>query len=234
MGILSEFEDRVAGAIEGLFAGAFRAPVQPVELARALAKAMGDGRVVGVGSVWAPHSYTVALSPEDDEKLATFKPVLAGELATYLVDHARENSYVLRARPVVAFAVHDDLRLGRFRVSATLSEAEAEPPVRAGIEPVAAPDMATVTVGDIDHDVALRGDQVVVGRLSDCQICLADANVSRRHAAFMRLDAGWAIQDLDSTNGTLVNGEPVTRGRLSDGDVIEIGVTRLVFHEPRR
>jgi pSer/pThr/pTyr-binding forkhead associated (FHA) protein len=50
----------------------------------------------------------------------------------------------------------------------------------------------------------------------------------------MRLDAGWAIQDLDSTNGTLVNGEPVTRGRLSDGDVIEIGVTRLVFHEPRR
>jgi pSer/pThr/pTyr-binding forkhead associated (FHA) protein len=42
------------------------------------------------------------------------------------------------------------------------------------------------------------------------------------------------IVDLGSTNGTFVNGEPVQRLRLCDGDTVQIGATRLVFHEPRR
>ena len=72
MGILSDFEDRIAAGIEGLFAGAFRSPVQPVELARALARAADDGRALGVGTVYAPTAYVVALSPEDADKLGAF------------------------------------------------------------------------------------------------------------------------------------------------------------------
>ncbi len=236
MGILSDFEDRIASGIEGLFAGAFRSPVQPVEIARALARAADDGRVLGVGTVYGPTSYTVALSREDDEALGTFKPVLAGELATYLVDQAREQGYLLSARPQVIFAVHDDLRLGRFRVSAALAESadgDAGPAVRLLDAPVGARELATVTVGDIAHDVVLGGDEVIVGRLAECQIQLHDANVSRRHAAFIRLEEGWAISDLGSTNGTRVNGTSVERTRLADGDVVEIGLTRLVYHAPR-
>jgi len=236
MGILSDFEDRIASGIEGLFAGAFRSPVQPVEIARALARAADDGRVLGVGTVYGPTSYTVALSREDAEALGTFKSVLAGELATYLVDQAREQGYLLSARPQVTFAVHDDLRLGRFRVSAALAESagdDAGPAVRLPDAPVGASELATVTVGDIDHDVALDGDEVIVGRLAECQIQLHDANVSRRHAAFIRLEQGWAISDLGSTNGTRVNGAPAERARLADGDVVEIGLTRLIYHAPR-
>jgi len=235
MGILSDFEDRVAAGIEGVFAGAFRSPVQPAELAKALGKAMDDGRVVGVGKVYAPVSFTVALSPDDDAKLGAFKGTLGGELATFLIDHARERRYELSTRPAVSFVTHDDLRLGRFRVSAALAEttdevAEAPTP---GRRQTAITDIATVTVDDMNHDVALRGDQIIIGRLSDAQIRLSDANVSRRHAAFRRLDDGWAIEDLDSTNGTRLNGKPVTRARLHDGDIVEIGVTRLVYHDPR-
>ncbi|MBN1192223.1 MAG: DUF3662 domain-containing protein [Coriobacteriia bacterium] len=236
MGILSDFEDRIASGIEGLFAGAFRSPVQPVEIARSLARAADDGRVLGVGTVYAPGSYTVALSPEDDAQLGTFKPVLAGELATYLIDHAHERGYHLSARPQVSFAVHDDLRLGRFRVSASLAEQPAEddgPAVRLPDAPTGECDLATVTVGDIAHDVALNGDEVIVGRLAECQIRLSDVNVSRRHAAFIRLEEGWAISDLDSTNGTYVNGRDVDHARLSDGDVVEIGLTRLIYHAPK-
>lgn len=236
MGILSDFEDRIAAGIEGVFAGAFRSPVQPVEIARALARSADDGRVLGVGVVYAPTAYTVALSPEDDEKLGTFKQVLAGELATYVTDHAREQGYVLTVKPQVALVVHDDLRLGRFRVSAALAEPPSDhegPAVRLAD---AAPDtngLATVTVGDIGHDVALNGDQVLVGRLAECQVQLTDANVSRRHAAFIRLEDGWALADLGSTNGTRVNGREIERVRLADGDVIEIGLTRLVYHAPK-
>lgn len=255
MGILSDFEDRVAAGIEGLFAGAFRSPVQPVELATALGKAMDDGRAVGVDRVYAPLAYTVALSAEDNDKLDAFEDTLAGELETYLVDHARELHYELGGRPSVGFVVHDDLRLGRFRVSAALASPHAAPPAGAATsvpvpvprpptaapaQPIVAPvnpavsELATVTLEGVEHDVALRGDQVVVGRLADCQIQLADANISRRHAAFVRLEDGWAIEDLESTNGTRLNGSPVTRARLHDGDVVEMGVSRLVFHEPRR
>lgn len=235
MGILSDFEDRVARSIEGFFAGAFRSPVQPAELAKALGRAMDDGRVVGVGKVYVPVAFTIALSPDDDGQFGSFKPTLAGELATYLVDHAREAGYALSGRPAIAFTVHDDLRLGRFRVSAALAEGPAGASASSSHRrPTISPEggIATVTVGGLEHDVALRGDQVVVGRLAECQIELPDANVSRRHAAFIRMDDGWAIEDLESTNGTTLNGLPVTRARLHDGDVIEIGVTQLVYHDP--
>ena len=99
-------------------------------------------------------------------------------------------------------------------------------------EPAPTP-LATVTVLGVDHDVVLRGDRLVVGRLQSCDICLADVNVSRDHAAFEREELGWALRDLGSTNGTLVNGAKISRQRLRDGDKIVIGITELIYHEPR-
>jgi hypothetical protein len=250
MSILSDFEDRIASAVEGLFAGAFRSPVQPAEIAKALGKAMDDRRAVGVGKVYVPHAYTVALSPQDDEGLGGFRTTLAGELATFLTGHASERGYTLSARPAITFTVHDDLRLGRFRVAATegppdveeLAEepepALAPPPMKPATQPPPPKNapvhgIATVTVSGVEHDVALGGERVCVGRLAACDIRLADANVSREHAAFVREGAGWAIEDLESTNGTYLNGERVTFERLRDGDVVSVGASELVYHEPR-
>jgi hypothetical protein len=240
MSILSDFEDRVGGALEGMFAGVFRSPVQPVEIARALGKAMDDGRSVGVGRVYAPVSYIVALSPEDADNFGGFLATLEGELATFLADHARERGYRLHAKPDVEFIIHEDLRLGRFRVSADLEPveepAEAPLPRSAEAAPLEAPaTFATVTVGVTDHDVALHGERVLVGRLRDCDICLTDANASRKHAQFLpESGGGWAIEDLESSNGTFVNGNRVSRASLHDADVIEIGLTRLTFHQRGR
>jgi hypothetical protein len=249
--ILSDFEDRVGGALEGVFAGVFRSPVQPVEIARALGKAMDDGRSVGVGKVYAPLGYSVALSPEDAEKFGAFTATLSGELATYLTDHARERGYHLVSPPRVSFTVHDDLRLGRFRVSAELAAPAVEQPRGPEVEamepefaaPIGSPGfvdpqrmsgpsggLATVSVGDLAHDVVLSGDRVAIGRLATSGVQVTDSNVSREHAAFVCEDGDWWIVDLDSTNGTLLNGEPVTRARLEDGDVVEVGVTRLTYH----
>ena len=246
MSILSDFEDRVGGAFEGLFAGAFRSPVQPVEIAKALGRAMDDGRALGVGKVYAPLTYEVAISEADEERLVDFLPTLGGELETYLANYARERAYVLAGKPAISWVVHDDLKLGRVRVSASLSGADdvedlIEPPEGTfgalydqDIEPAGSfPSLDTVTIGETDHDVALRGERMVIGRLNACDICLSDINASREHAAFVREPDGWAVQDLESTNGTLLNGSPVQRESLVDGDVIEIGLTRLVYHRQR-
>jgi len=96
-----------------------------------------------------------------------------------------------------------------------------------------APPLATVTVRGLDHDIELSDDRAVVGRLATSEIPLTDVNVSREHAAFEREGRGWAIRDLDSTNGTMVNGKRITRQRLRDDDLILIGVTELIYHEPR-
>ena len=102
---------------------------------------------------------------------------------------------------------------------AEAESAAAAQPTMVGTPVAAAPAVSTVTIRGLDQDVALRGDRMVVGRLASCDVCLADANTSRQHAAFVREGAGWSIEDLGSTNGTLVNGERVDSLRLRDGDV---------------
>ncbi len=69
-----------------------------------------------------------------------------------------------------------------------------------------------------------------IGRTSECDIVLADdEKVSRVHARLDWDGEGWVLVDLGSTNGTLVNGESVKERRLSPGDTIEIGDTRLRY-----
>ncbi|MEX0702823.1 MAG: GAF domain-containing protein [Planctomycetales bacterium] len=67
----------------------------------------------------------------------------------------------------------------------------------------------------------LNGEEVVVGRLADCDIVLPDETVSRQHARFSRGPDGWYVEDLQSRNGTFVNGNRVDRPtRLRSHDCI--------------
>lgn len=112
----------------------------------------------------------------------------------------------------------------------TTLSAEMLPPVqRQAPEPdslvvLYAPDEALVR-----RRYALRPAGTTVGRDSNCDIVLSDDSVSRRHARLERRESGWWLVD-ESTNGTLVNGEPVKEGRLRLDDQIHIGrvVVRLI------
>lgn len=78
----------------------------------------------------------------------------------------------------------------------------------------------------------LTGDTCTIGRALDNDLVLAEASVSRRHARLVRDGDRWVIEDLGAGNGTRVNGRPVRRARLSDGDVILLGTVRLDFEDP--
>lgn len=73
--------------------------------------------------------------------------------------------------------------------------------------------------------------EMFIGRHEDCDIVLDDRTVSRRHARIMRDQKGYILSDLDSKNGTFVNGEPAAEGcRLQDGDDIQVAIScRLTF-----
>lgn len=69
---------------------------------------------------------------------------------------------------------------------------------------------------------------VVIGRSPDSDLVIADDFVSSTHAKIVPSENGVTLEDLDSTNGTLVNGQPATRPLpLGAGDVIELGQNRL-------
>ncbi|HVS28185.1 MAG TPA: FHA domain-containing protein, partial [Solirubrobacteraceae bacterium] len=70
----------------------------------------------------------------------------------------------------------------------------------------------------------------VIGRSRQCDIMLADSNVSRRHAELRPAADGWEISDLGSTNGVRVNGRKISSSHpLSSGDMIELGSSELRF-----
>ena len=76
---------------------------------------------------------------------------------------------------------------------------------------------------------ALEGTKAVLGRSKDSDIQVEDANVSRRHAELRREGGAWWLVDLESTNGTELNGKRVKRSKLDEGDTITLGATDLVF-----
>ena len=69
----------------------------------------------------------------------------------------------------------------------------------------------------------------MIGRSKDCDIRLADPNVSRRHAEVRQEGATYWVVDLDSTNGVEVGGKRVKRLKLEDGTRFTIGSTEILF-----
>jgi pSer/pThr/pTyr-binding forkhead associated (FHA) protein len=75
----------------------------------------------------------------------------------------------------------------------------------------------------------IEASVVQIGRAPSCEIVLDDRNVSRRHAEIRRRGPVVVLIDLDSTNGTIVNGRRVREHPLADGDRITVGNSRLTF-----
>ncbi len=78
-----------------------------------------------------------------------------------------------------------------------------------------------------------REPEVVVGRATDCQWIIASGAVSRRHARLVRHGRAVTIEDLDSSNGTFVNGERLSAPReLHDQDRVRLGAVEILFVIP--
>jgi hypothetical protein len=255
--VLRSIEQKIEALFEGVFGRAFRTNVQPVELARKLAKEMDDHKVVSVSRVYVPNEYTVYLSPGDREQFEGYENSLLAELEEYLGEHARRESYALLTPPRVALETDEDLALGEFGIATRMVQPrhghrsdEPEEQVESGAtmiykHPVAAEATAAASPEELglEREVAvlswngqrLRVDKrrVVLGRSRECDIQVDDANVSRRHAELRQEGTSFWIVDLDSTNGLEVNGKRVKRAKLEPGDSFTVGSTEVTFSTER-
>ena len=85
--------------------------------------------------------------------------------------------------------------------------------------------------GKNSRPIELTHETMTIGRKTDNTLAIEDPAVSGHHARIVKVQAVFFIEDLKSTNGTSVNGQPITRHQLHDADMITIARHQLIFQE---
>ena len=251
--MLRGIEQRLERVFEGVFGRAFRTNVQPVELARKLAKEMDEHRSTSVRNVYVPNEYTVYLSPGDRGQFEGYENSLVSELEEYLAEHAARENYALLTPPHIAFETDEDLGVGEFGIATRMAQhgrqgGEEPESVTPGATMVYKPrtqptEAASLAELGVEKEVAvltwngerkvLEQRRSVLGRSRDADVQIEDANVSRRHAEIVQEGSAYWLVDLGSTNGTEVDGKRVQRARLDNGSRFTLGETTVTFSTER-
>ncbi len=210
-------ERRLERMIEGTFAMAFRSGLRPVELGRRLVREMDDNRSVDVrGRTVVPNHFTVELSAGDHEQFADIADTLGRELAEAAREHARDEGYHFLGPVVVLIEADPGIRTGAFSITGRLREGQGG----AGAGSLLLPTGDRIPLGE---------GTVTIGRRPGSTIVLGDPNVSRNHAEIRPHGTSYVMVDLNSTNGSRVNGVRVANQVLQDGDEVTFGSTAIRF-----
>ncbi|HUQ42284.1 MAG TPA: DUF3662 and FHA domain-containing protein [Candidatus Limnocylindrales bacterium] len=244
---MERVEAFVSRVIEGWSARLFGAKLQPVQLAKRLIRAMESNQTISLSKTFVPNSYVVSLGPTDFAQFEQYRRSLERDLAETLLGAARERSFTLLGYPSVEIERDDDMPPGDIRVSCAMVDASGDE-VEADAKSLGAVEAGHTMV--LDREALLRDrprapkasieqrdappvplgpDPVLIGRDPQNDIVLDDRRVSRKHAE-VRLRLGrYTLYDLQSTNGTYVNGRRVAEKVLDDGDKVSIGGLEIVF-----
>ena len=250
MSVLRNLEAKLEGLVGGAFSRAFKSRVQPVEIARKLAKEMHDNQTVSISRTYVPNHYTVYLSPQDRAQFEGYEDGVKKELSDYLLENARTEGLALITRPTIDFETDDGWRsassASRRSWSADRTTRTWRPPSTPGRP------RATSATRWSTRPTARRGRwrrrrrpgarcswatasapccraAALIGRSRDCDVTLEDPNASRRHAELRNEDGHWIVTDLGSTNGVKVNGRKVEQAVLQPGDELSFGLAQLRF-----
>ena len=239
---LSRLENLAEQLIEGSVARLLNARLQPVEVARYLARAMEDGQVVGAqGQVVVPNAYWVRMHPDDFAAMQSYRDTLQDELTRYVASLARSAGATMPGRPRVRVLAHQDVPLRRVRVVARVVSARPQGPDLTHTQEwspdvVASARSSTLATAAATFLLAYNGRRmpiseavVTIGRSLDNDIVIDEECVSRRHAQLRRRYGQYVIYDLGSRGGTLVNGQRVREAPLEHGDVVSLGGVELRF-----
>lgn len=253
MGVAKSIEQRLEGLVEGFFTKMFRSGLQPVEVGRRILREMAENKTVSVNRTYAPNEFRVFLSPHDHVRFVQMEAGLEREFSELVIDEAKRQHWNLMGLPRVSFHEVEEMGTGELRVEASLvadedvkgsrvsthEPAESEPGETRAVSSDTAARLGVVGSGArlvvLDADgqrketISITRHPIVIGRLSNCDVVLADSNVSRRHAELRRDGSRWMLIDLGSTNGTLVNGKVAREHPLSSGDRLSFGTSEMIF-----
>ena len=246
MKLLEKFEQSIERIMEGASGSLFKQSIQPAEIGRKLERAMLAQQRVSVGSSIVPNVYVVKLHPKDYAQFADYREGLARQMEAWLaqvgtdrnlsvVDRIRvsiaEDASAKRRQPAVTASISDGRALSQPR-----DNQRAAPPAQATSVYRVEPEVNRQSASLRAIDGAQQGRTFIVppgstsvGRAPENDIVLDSPDVSRRHARIECTRAGIRVHDLNSTNGTRVNGEAVRIADLEERDELSFGGQRLVL-----
>ena len=234
----------------------FRTHVQPVQIQRRIERAMESGRRPTAERTLVPNRFIVHLNPDDLAGFADMAGGLATGLADEALSFARAHHYALSDRPRVDLVSDPTVQRADIRVDARMTAplpaeraagsgavsgpstigpgGEPADPTATAVFTLPRPHLprATLRVTDPDghtRDVALGRGALTIGRAGDNDLVARDARVSRHHGRIAGRRGTLVYEDLGSTNGSKVNGEPVSEVVLGVGDRVQVGDTTLVL-----
>ncbi|GAA2075910.1 DUF3662 and FHA domain-containing protein [Pseudolysinimonas kribbensis] len=215
MGILDSFERGLERVVNGAFAKTFKSGLQPLEITSALRRELDTrAAVVARDRILVPNDFTVRLSADDYARMTGLGPALIDEFTQLVQQHAVAQGYSFAGGISITLQRDDALTAGVLRIdSANLKGEVSWNPV--------------LDIGG--KRFPLHKGRSVIGRGSDADVTLDDTGASRHHAQILWDGRRAELDDLGSTNGTLLNGQRVTKVALPPDSVIEIGRTRIVF-----
>ena len=162
MSALRNVEDTIGGFVERVFGRLFRGHVEPVELARKLAREMEDHKTVSVSRVYVPNEYVIYLSPGDRNRFASFEGSLTTELGVYVAERARHEGFTLLSNPQVRLDTDTDLRVGEYGIACRVVDPPVESPAEVDAAtpepPVVAPQPVAVAPPAAQPDAEPAGD----------------------------------------------------------------------------
>lgn len=215
MGLLDSFERGLERAVGGAFAKTFKSGVQPLEISAALRRELDTkAAVVSRDRILVPNELHVALSPADHARMEALGESLIDELTQLLQQHATAQRYSFPGGISISLEADPSLAEGVVAVSSqTVKGSVVWSPV--------------LDIDGVRHP--LTRSRTVIGRGSEADITLDDTGTSRKHLEILWDGERAQVTDLGSTNGTRLNGEPVSRAVLPPDSVIELGRTRILF-----
>jgi len=215
VGLLDNFERGLERVVNGAFAKTFRSGLAPVEITSALRRELDtNAAVVSRDRILVPNEFVVRLGRTDHAKMAAMGATLTDELTQLVQTHAAAQGY--------QFAGGIDIRL---REDTTLSEGIIRIDSRTSKGEVS----WTPVLDVAGKRYPLVRSRTVIGRGSDADITVDDTGTSRRHVEVLWDGKRAQVNDLGSTNGSQLNGQPLSKAPLPPDSVITIGRTRIVF-----
>ena len=247
LAVVERFLERL---LERPTARLFRSPLQPIQIQRRIERAMENERRVVNGRTRVPDLYRVHLAAADVDALGPRAGQLAADLADEALAFARGHGYALDAAPTVELVVDRQVAAGEVRVA--VDRADRRPAATPGnpsgdpADGAEGPDLLNTRAFEVQPQpapaavlqeqrpdgrgrrVVLDGGVVTIGRAPDNDLVLEDQRVSRHHARLQGRRGMLVLTDLESANGSRVNGVAVSEVALGAGDRIEIGTTIFV------
>jgi hypothetical protein len=231
----------------------FRTRLQPIQIQHRIERAMEGERLTTSDRTLVPNRFVVHLHPADLAEFGDMTETLASELADGALSFARAHRYTVVDRPRVDLLGDAAIDRADMRVDARFAEpivgrggfgpaqaALAGDPAADGMDPTATrvyevprptTPRAVLHVTDPDgrtRRVVLEGGSLTIGRATDNDLVAMDGRVSRHHGRIVGRRGTLVYADLGSTNGSRVNGVPVTEVVLGVGDRLEVGDTAVV------